>query len=86
MDKFVKTRPIWSLIIAVVVAVFLWLVLTPWSPEVIAVMGQKRVFLGALLNGITLGALYFVSRSPRAAARGCWRSPSSSSPLACLAC
>jgi branched-chain amino acid transport system permease protein len=63
MDKFVKRHPIWSLIIAAAAAVFLWLVLTPWSPDVIAVMGQKRVFLGALLNGITLGALYFLVAS-----------------------
>ncbi len=63
MEQFVKRRPVWSLIIAIAVAVFLWLVLTPWSPEIIAVMGQKRVFLGALLNGITLGALYFLVAS-----------------------
>jgi branched-chain amino acid transport system permease protein len=63
MEKFVIRRPIWSLLIALVAAVFLWLVLTPWSPETIAVMGQKRVFLGALLNGITLGALYFLVAS-----------------------
>jgi branched-chain amino acid transport system permease protein len=63
MEQFVKRRPVWSLIVAVAAAVFLWLVLTPWSPETIAVMGQKRVFLGALLNGITLGALYFLVAS-----------------------
>jgi branched-chain amino acid transport system permease protein len=63
MEPFYKRRPGWSLLIAIVVAVFLWLVLTPWSPELIAVMGQKRAFLGALLNGITLGALYFLVAS-----------------------
>jgi branched-chain amino acid transport system permease protein len=63
MEQFVRRRPIWSLIIAALVAVFLWLVLTPWSPEIIAVMGQKRVFLGAMLNGVTLGALYFLVAS-----------------------
>jgi branched-chain amino acid transport system permease protein len=63
MEKFVKRHPVWSLAIAIALAVFLWLVLTPWSPETIAIMGQKRVFLGALLNGITLGALYFLVAS-----------------------
>jgi branched-chain amino acid transport system permease protein len=63
MDKFLKRHPVWSLIIAIVVAVFLWLILTPWSQDLVAVMGQKRVFLGALLNGITLGALYFLVAS-----------------------
>jgi branched-chain amino acid transport system permease protein len=63
MEKFVKRHPVWSLIIAIAVAAFLWLVLTPWSPEIIAVLGQKRVFLGALMNGITLGALYFLVAS-----------------------
>jgi branched-chain amino acid transport system permease protein len=63
MDKFFKRHPIWSLIIAAVVVAILWLIVSPWSPELIAIMGQKRVFLGALMNGITLGALYFLVAS-----------------------
>ncbi len=63
MESFVKRHPFWTLVVAVVAAAFLWLVFTPWSPELIAIMGPKRTFLGALLNGITLGALYFLVAS-----------------------
>lgn len=60
MEEFVKRHPVWSLIIAILVAVFLWLVLAPWPPELAAVWGRKQIFLNALLGGITLGALYFL--------------------------
>jgi branched-chain amino acid transport system permease protein len=63
MKQFVNRHPVWSLIIAVAAAVFLWLILTPWSAETVSVLGPKRTFLGALLNGITLGALYFLVAS-----------------------
>lgn len=63
MENFVKRHPIRSLVIAVAAAVLLWLIVSPWSPELIAVMGAKRTFVGALLNGITLGALYFLVAS-----------------------
>ncbi len=60
MQEFIQRRPIWSGIIALALAVFLWLVLAPWSPEMEAVMGRKRVFLNAVFGGVTLGALYFL--------------------------
>ncbi|MGL4243382.1 MAG: branched-chain amino acid ABC transporter permease [Beijerinckiaceae bacterium] len=63
MEQFVKRYPFWTLVIAIVVAAFLWLVFSPWSPELVAALGPKRTFLGALLNGITLGALYFLVAS-----------------------
>jgi branched-chain amino acid transport system permease protein len=63
MQQFVKRHPLWSLIIAVAAAGFLWLVLTPWSRDMTDALGPKRTFLGALLNGITLGALYFLVAS-----------------------
>lgn len=63
MDKFAKTNPAWALVIALVVVAFLWLVLAPWPAELEAAIGRKRVFLNALLGGITLGALYFLVAS-----------------------
>lgn len=63
MSGFVSRRPVWSLVILLAVALLLWLVFGIWSPEMEAAMGRKRVFLSALFNGVTLGALYFLVAS-----------------------
>ena len=63
MTDFVARRPLWSLVILAVLAGFLWLIFAVWPPEFEAVFGRKRLFLSALLNGITLGALYFLVAS-----------------------
>jgi branched-chain amino acid transport system permease protein len=63
MTDFVSRRPFWSLVILVLIAGFIWLVFGAWPPEFEAVFGRKRLFLSALLNGITLGALYFLVAS-----------------------
>jgi branched-chain amino acid transport system permease protein len=60
MQDFVRRHPIWSVIIALVAAVILWLILAPWPPGLEEAMGRKRVFLNAIFSGITLGALYFL--------------------------
>jgi branched-chain amino acid transport system permease protein len=60
MDKFIKRYPLWSLIIILLGAAFLWLVLAPWPQELVASWGRKQIFLNALFGGITLGALYFL--------------------------
>jgi len=60
MDNFIARYPLWSLIVVLFVAAFLWLVLAPWPPELVASWGRKQIFLSALLGGITLGALYFL--------------------------
>src|SRR5216110_1164881 len=41
----------------------LWLILAVWPPGLEAAIGRKRVFLSAVLNGITLGGLYFLVAS-----------------------
>ncbi|MBT8415990.1 MAG: branched-chain amino acid ABC transporter permease [Silicimonas sp.] len=63
MQGFIQRHPVWSFLIALVVAVVLWLVFAPWSPELEETLGRKRVFLNALFGGITLGALYFLVAS-----------------------
>jgi branched-chain amino acid transport system permease protein len=63
MQSFYKRHPVWSAILLLLVAGFLWLVATPWSPGLEQVMGRKRIFLNAVLSGITLGALYFLVAS-----------------------
>jgi branched-chain amino acid transport system permease protein len=63
MQAFVRRHPVWALLIALVVAVLLWLVFAPWPVELEEVLGRKRVFLNAVFGGITLGALYFLVAS-----------------------
>lgn len=63
MQGFVQRHPAWSLLIALVVAVVLWLIFAPWSAEMEETFGRKRIFLNALFGGITLGALYFLVAS-----------------------
>jgi branched-chain amino acid transport system permease protein len=60
MDGFVRRNPFWSLVLLVLAAVLLWLVFAPWSADLEATLGRKRIFLNALFGGITLGALYFL--------------------------
>ncbi|HEX2335713.1 MAG TPA: branched-chain amino acid ABC transporter permease, partial [Hyphomicrobiaceae bacterium] len=40
-----------------------WLIIAPWPPGLEQAMGRKRIFLNAILSGITLGALYFLVAS-----------------------
>ncbi|MFN3937508.1 MAG: branched-chain amino acid ABC transporter permease [Gemmobacter sp.] len=63
MREFFRRNPVWTVIIAVIVALFLWLILAPWPPGLEEVLGRKRVFLNAVFSGITLGALYFLVAS-----------------------
>jgi branched-chain amino acid transport system permease protein len=60
---WIERHPAWSLVIAVLAAGLLWLVFAVWTPGMEAAFGRKRVFLSALLNGITLGGLYFLVAS-----------------------
>jgi branched-chain amino acid transport system permease protein len=63
MQTFARHHPIWSLLIALAVAVLAWLIFAPWSAELEEVLGAKRIFLNAIFGGITLGALYFLVAS-----------------------
>jgi branched-chain amino acid transport system permease protein len=59
MGRFIERHPFWALVIIVVAAVLLWAIFAPWPEGLEAAIGRKKVFLNALINGITLGALYF---------------------------
>ncbi|NEU95438.1 branched-chain amino acid ABC transporter permease [Bradyrhizobium uaiense] len=63
MARFIERHPAWALIVIIAVAVLLWLVFAIWPPGLEAAIGRKRVFLNAVLNGITLGGLYFLVAS-----------------------
>src|SRR5690349_19991653 len=63
MSHFIGRHPIWSLAIVIGVAILLFLIFAVWPPELEQLLGRKRIFLSALLNGITLGGLYFLVAS-----------------------
>ena len=56
-------HPIWTLVVLVLIVGLAWLIVAPWPPGLEQAMGRKRVFLNAILSGITLGALYFLVAS-----------------------
>jgi len=41
----------------------MWLILVIWPDWLVHLLGRKKVFVNALLNGVTLGALYFLVAS-----------------------
>lgn len=63
MTVYYNRHPVWSFIIFLVVAIFVWAIFAAWPPGLEAVLGRKKVFLNAIFNGITLGALYFLVAS-----------------------
>ncbi|MGI9382916.1 MAG: branched-chain amino acid ABC transporter permease [Methyloligellaceae bacterium] len=63
MRRFAERHPIWSTLFFIAIVLFVWMVLAPWPPELVSLIGRKKIFLNALLNGITLGALYFLVAS-----------------------
>jgi len=63
MNQFIERRPVSSLVIFIVIVGLLWLIFAPWPAGVEAVLGRKKLFLNASLNGITLGGLYFLVAS-----------------------
>ena len=60
LARWIGRNPVGALAIAVAVILALWLILAPWPPEFEDWFGKKRIFINALFNGITLGALYFL--------------------------
>jgi branched-chain amino acid transport system permease protein len=60
MQGFASRHPVWTVVIAILVAGLLWLILAPWTDGMEEILGRKRVFLNAVFSGVTLGALYFL--------------------------
>ena len=63
MVAFAERRPILSAIIVLAVAILVWAIFAPWPDWLEDLIGRKKIFLNALFNGITLGALYFLVAS-----------------------
>jgi branched-chain amino acid transport system permease protein len=63
MSRFIERHPAWALVSIVAAGFLLYLVLAAWPQGLEEVLGRKRVFLTAVINGITLGGLYFLVAS-----------------------
>ncbi|WP_108661845.1 branched-chain amino acid ABC transporter permease [Acuticoccus kandeliae] len=63
MVRYAERHPFWAAVIVLAVAVLLWAIFAPWPEGLEDVIGRKKIFLNALFNGITLGALYFLVAS-----------------------
>lgn len=63
MRRFASAHPIWIAIIALGVAILLWMIFAIWPKGLVEVIGKKKIFLSALFNGITAGGLYFLVAS-----------------------
>jgi branched-chain amino acid transport system permease protein len=63
VSRFIERHPAWALITLIAIAFLLWLIFAIWPPGVEDAIGKKKVFLNAILNGITLGGLYFLVAS-----------------------
>jgi len=63
MQEMITRRPRLALLIAVAVAILLYLIFAVWPEWLVDVLGRKKVFVNTLLNGLTLAALYFLVAS-----------------------
>lgn len=63
MRRFLERRPFASLLLLVALAAFVWLLVAVWPDWLEDALGRKKTFVATLLNGITLGGLYFLVAS-----------------------
>ena len=63
MRIFMERHRLLSLVLFVALASLLWLLLAVWPPWLVEALGRKKTFVSTLLNGITLGGLYFLVAS-----------------------
>ena len=63
MNEIIRRNPLWTIASALLAALILWLIIAPWPAGMEEAFGRKQIFLNALFNGITLGALYFPWRA-----------------------
>lgn len=62
-SRFAERHPVWTVLTALAVLAVVWLIFAPWPDGLEDAIGRKKIFLNAVFNGITLGALYFLVAS-----------------------
>jgi branched-chain amino acid transport system permease protein len=63
MRQFIERHTFWAIVILLLVAIFLWMIFAVWPEWLIEALGRKKTFVNTLLNGLTLGGLYFLVAS-----------------------
>lgn len=63
MRQFVERHTFWAIVILVAIALLLWLIFAVWPEWLVDFAGRKKTFVNTLLNGLTLGGLYFLVAS-----------------------
>ena len=63
MSKFVERHTFWAIVILLAAIVLAWMVFAIWPVWLIDTLGRKKTFVITLLNGITVGGLYFLVAS-----------------------
>lgn len=63
MHRFFSKHPAWSVVILLAVVVLIWHIFAVWPEWLIDVLGRKKTFVSTLINGLTLGGLYFLVAS-----------------------
>ncbi len=63
MRQFIERHTFWTLVLLVSAIAFVWLIFAVWPDWLISAIGRKKTFVNTLLNGVTLGGLYFLVAS-----------------------
>jgi len=61
--QFIERHTFWAVVILLLVVILLWLIFAVWPDWLIEAIGRKKTFVNTLLNGLTLGGLYFLVAS-----------------------
>ena len=60
LSDAIGRRPLLPFGLLLLALLLLWMLLGLWPPGLVRVLGPKKLVLNAVLNGITLGGLYFL--------------------------
>ena len=63
MRHFIERHTFWAIVLVLLAALLLWLVFALWPPWLVEAIGRQKTFVNTLLNGVTLGGLYFLVAS-----------------------
>lgn len=63
MRQFIERHTFWAFVILLAGTILLWLIFAVWPDWLVDILGRKKTFVNTLINGLTLGGLYFLVAS-----------------------
>ncbi|MCY4052099.1 MAG: branched-chain amino acid ABC transporter permease [Gammaproteobacteria bacterium] len=63
MQRFLNKHPTRAVFVLLAIASLAWLIFSVWPEWLIDLIGRKKTFVNTLINGLTLGGLYFLVAS-----------------------